>query len=597
MRAGLTATRCARETSRALVAFRRLLANCCARLVRRRPLAGAMPRQPLGYPAAPVSSRRRFERPSEPAHRAGAGEGLPPQSGSASDHRLPSRASQFGNASSRRFGFRISESGWRHARWIDRYALRPGNLARTRRVPAIVGELLRTARPPTAARPPRAPPRLECADASRDLRPCAARRHPRPVRLRRLGSLLGAAHLLRRRVRILPPQAGRRGDGARDLPARPAGTRQPRLGPRGGGHREGHRRPEAVLRRQLGPDHPRLEQQPRASTASPTPSSARCRAPTSSPPASTTRRSAAPSRSSPRCTARRSASPSRTAETASVAPERILELIDRDTCLLVDHSHLERDRRDLRRRDDRPRGARDQAGSLRDGGRRAVLAVRPRRRRGRSAPTPTSSPPTRTSASRGAATRTPPSASPRCRTGSTPSSRRRAGTSAASSTSRTRPGRRWSITSAGSARASPTTTDRRALVVAAMTAIKAHQVGAPLAAARRHRRRARPADDGARHPLRHGPRPRRASRCSSASTSPASRPRAASSSIAPRRSALHAPGPRPVLRRDAEAARHLELHQALGQPLQHARRDRAVPPRHRHVRVGQASPPEAAACP
>ena len=397
MRAGSTATRCARETSRALVAFRRLLANCCARLVRRRPLAGAMPRQPLGYPAAPVSSRRRFERPSEPAHRAGAGEGLPPQSGSASDHRLPSRASQFGNASSRRFGFRISESGWRHARWIDRYALRPGNLARTRRVPAIVGELLRTARPPTAARPPRAPPRLECADASRDLRPCAARRHPRPVLLRRLGSALGAAHLLRRRVRILPPQAGRRGDGARNLPARPAGTRQPRLGPRGRDHREGHRRPEAVPRRPLGPRHPRLEQQPLHLPHH------RRRPPLGAGPE---RRHHGPRprvgpqrRLAVRGHVRQGGTRRRRRPRDRVGRARTHPRAHRSRHLPArDHSHLERDRRDLRRRVDRPRGAPHQAGSLRDGGRRAGTRRPASWTWRRSAPTPTSSPPTRTSA-------------------------------------------------------------------------------------------------------------------------------------------------------------------------------------------------------
>ena len=41
---------------------------------------------------------------------------------------------------------------------------------------------------------------------------------------------------------------------------------------------------------------------------------------------------------------------------------------------------------------------------------------------------------------------------------------------------------------------------------------------------------------------------------------------------------------RPVLRADAEAARHLELHQAVGQPLQHARGDRALPRGHGQVR-------------
>jgi hypothetical protein len=42
-------------------------------------------------------------------------------------------------------GFRISESGLRYSRWLDRYALRRGNAPTPRRVPVILGGLLRTA--------------------------------------------------------------------------------------------------------------------------------------------------------------------------------------------------------------------------------------------------------------------------------------------------------------------------------------------------------------------------------------------------------------------------------------------------------------------
>ena len=105
---------------------------------------------------------------------------------------------------------------------------------------------------------------------------------------------------------------------------------------------------------------------------------------------------------------------------ASVAPARILELVDRDTCFLaIIHTS-------------------NVTGEIFD-----VAAIVREARRIK-------------------ATRTPPSASPRSRTGSTPSSRPPAGTSGASSTSPTRPGRRWSTTSAGSARtSSPTTTAAR----------------------------------------------------------------------------------------------------------------------------------------
>jgi hypothetical protein len=70
----------------------------------------------------------------------------------ASDHRLPSRAPQFGNTSSRCVGFRLSASGARYTRSMERYAHRPRKPRRRSSCSGSPCELLRTARSPTVTR-------------------------------------------------------------------------------------------------------------------------------------------------------------------------------------------------------------------------------------------------------------------------------------------------------------------------------------------------------------------------------------------------------------------------------------------------------------